>query len=607
MVRQAKRNTIQTVLFRSYSVLIATVVVIAVFVFHYYTVHILSERAIDSIRRLAAAITQQLDLEIRKMDIVSLNIGYSNLVRDNFAQYLSEASNPFLKHKYARTLVDIFMAINGPLLPVRQINLYGLDGHMIGAGFMNASIPVKLDNFPWYPKVLELDGKKYISVPYREAFFLGETYKDKYFLSLYRVYFNNFRERMGVIEVVQDCNAIFAGVEKVIDPTLRGGVKVIILNGEKEPIYPLALAREEYLPYLQHAMGALEGEGESFSFLRNPITKERELLVFGRSEYTGWLILLVQGTESIMLSATQFTRFTLIITLVALGLSFLFSFLIARRFSRPIKRIHELIRDTSLDNLGEKYLPKLDGGVDELEELNQAFRRMSVNVKKAIHGLVIAKQRENEAKMIALQSQINPHFLRNCLANISVMAEEGEVASIGIMCQNISSMLGYILSDTSWVELGTEVEYTARYLEVMKLRYGENLRYTIDIPEKMRKIRVPKLIVQPLVENAVKYGLTQEPPWFIEIKGEVIAEDVWRITVKDNGPGWSEEVVERLRRWMEETINGDAQPEEKGKGMGLLNVLTRLRVVYGEKAVFLVANDPHGGAKISVGGKIEHG
>lgn len=238
MVVQTKKDTIQNIFFRYYSVLIAIAVLSAVFFFHNYTFRVLSRGAIDFTRRLTDTVSQQLDLEIRKMDTVSLNIVYSNLVRDTFTQYLNGVSDTRSRHKHARTIADIFVAINGPLLPVQQINLYGLDGTMIGTGFVNITTQVPLQSFSWYPKVLALDGRKYLSLPYHQAPFLSETFKNEHFISLYRVYFNNFREKMGIVEVVQNYYVIFGGLKTITDTASKEGVWAIIFNQEGEPIYP---------------------------------------------------------------------------------------------------------------------------------------------------------------------------------------------------------------------------------------------------------------------------------------------------------------------------------------------------------------------------------
>ncbi len=264
--------------------------------------------------------------------------------------------------------------------------------------------------------------------------------------------------------------------------------------------------------------------------------------------------------------------------------------------------MHYIIKKTNLETLGEESLQGLNSNINELEELNQSFYRMSRELKKAVDDLVIAKQREIEAKMLALQSQINPHFLRNSLTNISIMAEEGTTEPIITMCRNISSMLYYISSDsTSLVKIETEIDYIKRYLEVIKLRYGKNLRYSINIDGKIKEVKIPKLLIQPLIENAVRYGTNIEPPWFIEVNGNII-DEAWQITVRDNGPGFSEEKIEFLKREIEMIRHIDILPDTKS--MGLLNVFARLYLSYHEKAIFKIENNKNGGATVSIGGSI---
>lgn len=596
-----KKNTIQNILFASYSTLIVIVIMSFMIFFYYYTSHILTQRAVDSIQRLSNSISKQLDLEIRKIDTVSLNIVYSNLVRDHFEKYLTEVYNTTSKYKESKTLMDIFIAISGPSLPVQQINLYSFDGKMIGAGFLNSTVTVRLNRLPWVSRVLLLDGRKYISIPYNNAFFVGDADKSRYFISLYRVYFNNFRERMGIVEVVQDYNVIFSGLEDIVKPDSED-ITTYVFNDEGHLVYPVTLNPEGYKFYFQNIKWTPETDYSGFLSIENPREKEKEIVAYTHSGYTGWSVILVQPTEKIMLSASQFTRLILFITIILLGFSLVFSFLIAKRFTEPIKKMHYIIKTTNLETLGVENFQELNSNINELEELNQAFYRMSGELKRAVDDLVIAKQREIEAKMLALQSQINPHFLRNCLTNISIMAEEGTTVPIITMCKNISSMLYYISSDSSsLVKIDTEIDYTKRYLEVIKLRYGKNLKYSINIDERIKEIRIPKLLIQPLVENAVKYGTDTEPPWLIEIKGCII-DGYWQIMVRDNGPGFSKEKLNLLEKDIEMIKHIETFPDTKS--MGLLNVFARLYLSYRDKAIFKIGNNLNGGATVLIGGSI---
>lgn len=546
----------------------------------------------DSIQRLSVSISNQLDLEVRKMDTVSINIAYSNLVRDHFANYLTGGYDPTLRYRYSKTLMDIFVAISGPLITVQQINLYDFDGNMIGAGSFNGTMQVNLDKTTWYRKVMSLEGRKYISTPYNNAFFAGDFYKDRYFISLYRVYFNNFRERAGIIETVMDYNSIFTKIEDIIRLN-SSEMRILVLNEENNLIYPISEENREYEFYLRTLENLSNGAKSRIDIIYNPDLKERELIAYTFSEYTGWKVILAQSVRLVMLPVSHFTRLVLIVLIVLIIISLLLSLIMSKRVTEPIKKLHYIIKNTELESLGLVDTPNLRSNIREIDELYGAFIKMGAKLKESMDNLLMAKQKEMESKMLALQSQINPHFLRNCLANISIMAEEGTIDPIIVMCKNISHMLHYVSSDSnSVVTLETEIEYVKRYLECIKLRYGRNLNYKIKIDERMKNIEIPKLLIQPLVENAVKYGTNVEPPWFIEVIGNII-DNQWKIEVKDNGPGFAMEELERINKKILEIKNNKSISEGDTK-MGILNVFTRLFLRYQSSLIFEIKNNPDG-------------
>lgn len=571
--------------------------------FYSYTSKIIASRVIDSIQRLSTSISNQLELEIRKMDAVSINIAYSNLVRDYFANYL-EIYDPITKYKYSKTLIDLFVTMTGPFLTVQQVNLYDFKGNMIGAGFFNGTMRFEIEKSPWFPEVVKLDGKKFISKPYNNAFFIGEAYKDRYFISLYRVYFNNFRERIGIIETVRDYNSIFTGLENIIQPN-PNGMRIFIFNERGDTVYPIPNNSAEQEIYFQILNKKISSNIQIGTIsLDNPKMKDREFLAYTRSEYTGWTVTIVQPAKTVMLPVSQFTRLVLIITLALLVLALLLSLFVSNKITDPIKRLHQNIKNTNLENLGIDKVQKIDSNIKELEEINTAFSKMRMKLKESMENLLVTKQKETEAKMLALQSQINPHFLRNCLANISIMAEEGTIEPIILMCKNISHMLSYVSTESySLVKIETELDYVRRYLECIKIRYGESLRYKIEIDDKMKEIKIPKLSIQPLVENAVKYGTDTEPPWIIEIKG-VIGDGYWKIDIRDSGPGFPEEKLKKIREKIEEIKSRGLFTEDDAIGIGIINVFSRLYLRYQDALIFNIENKAEGGALITIGGII---
>lgn len=169
------------------------------------------------------------------------------------------------------------------------------------------------------------------------------------------------------------------------------------------------------------------------------------------------------------------------------------------------------------------------------------------------------------------------------------------------MCRNLSNIMRYI-TDTSHIEitLKDEIEYTKKYLYCMKVRYQSSLNYTIDIPDELLDIPVPKLIIQPLVENALKYGTDCEPPWNIRING-ISTKDFWRIDVIDSGTGFTPQAIEKITENIRKASENPGLPELKINGLGTLNVYLRWKLICGEDIIFTYGNTPDGHGIVSIG------
>ena len=221
---------------------------------------------------------------------------------------------------------------------------------------------------------------------------------------------------------------------------------------------------------------------------------------------------------------------------------------LSRTIVRPIKHLKHIIQRLELDTLGKEKATSYPVSVNELEELYQAYQIMSDSMKDSMNQLMEAKEQEVKSRILALQTQINPHFYYNSLSSIIVLAENGETDTVIKMCRNLSNIMRYITSTASTiVTLQEEIDYVQKYLYCMKVRYQTSLNYTIDIDEKLMNEKVPKLIIQPIVENAIKYGSDCEPPWHISIKGYILS-DRWQIDVTDSGTGFTPQAIKKNKR-----------------------------------------------------------
>ncbi len=600
--------------------------IFAVF-FYYYTSTILKNRASQSHQSLCESISEKLDAEVMKMNTVSMNICYSSLIKNHFYKHLSYNINPdsesnelkVEKYYNSKELMDIFMAIIGPSQTVSQINLYDFNGEMIGAGISNTTTKISLAKKSWYQKVLLKNGDKYISAPHSDNLLarvrggvedsvyvsLGVDDDSKY-ISLCRELFDRNWMKQGIVEVEQDCDTIFQGLDELANQE-SGKKSIYVFNNEGALLFPYNRRIDRHCYDYLKVAPSYNTKAISTT-VQNPINHTREIVTYTNSDYTGWKILIVESQQLVLAPVVTFTKIVVFGCIGLLLLTLLISFVLAKKVTTPIQHIHRAIKKLDLKMLFAQTQPKLTSDLNELEELNIAFQNMSVKLKQSMDALLLSQSQEMQSKMLALQSQMNPHFLYNTLATVIIMAEENMRESVITMCKNVSHMLRYISSHKSpLVKMNAEIEYTQKYLECMKFRHRNNLSYSIRIDPQIHEIFIPKLVIQPLVENALKHGTKNEPPWRIEVKAFFVENDLndhhdWRVTVQDNGPGFTKNEIASIHRKIREINENGLLPSLELDGMGLLNIYTRLKLIYKEQMLFQISNPDEGGAIITIGG-----
>lgn len=578
------RKHIQTIhiqLFLYYSIFILFLITVIVGGFYFYISTDLKERAYESLYETTLRIQEQVDNEIRIMNDISIRIFYSNLIKDRFEIYLSESS-PSEGFTNQLILRDIFMAIMGPMQPVFQINLYDLTGEVIGAGYFNSVTRVNLKDISWLEKTRSAEGAKIITAPpYNKNKF------NKPVISLCRVFYDNFNIESGYIEVIQEYETVFKGpLSENSDPD------IYIYNEEGILLFP------ENSRGVSNPDQILAGENT----VRNPDSGEDEIAVASLSEYNNWIVIAVISKNKLLLNLRLITRSILIILLIALSASLLISYFLSRRITQPINQIHQTIKEINLETLSPTALLPLNSGFNELEELQQAFNKMNIRLKQSMEETLILKTQELQARMLALQAQMNPHFLYNTISNISIMAEENSTDEIIHICEELSSMLRYVSgNDQTPTTLKQEIDHMLNYLRLMKYRYLEKIEFTVDIPESMFSIVIGKLMIQPLVENALKYGTNIDPPWKIFVRGR-IEQNLWILEIQDNGHGFESHTLDKLRGQINDPELKLIIPSLQLEGMGILNIAARLQLLYGSNAIMKLQNLSQGGASITLGG-----
>lgn len=243
--------------------------------------------------------------------------------------------------------------------------------------------------------------------------------------------------------------------------------------------------------------------------------------------------------------------------------------LIGKRVSKPILQLSDNVSKIAIP--GEKLI-QVKGGTNEIEKLEESFSQMLARLSEA-------SEREKKAYALALQAQMNPHFLCNSLAVIGAQGlDEGSERVYG-MCAELSDMLRYVAAyESVTVKLSEECTHTRNYLSLMKARYEEYFDYTMEIDDELLDMRVPKLFIQPLAENCFMHGFKKtEPPWRIDISMHG-SQSAWELRIKDNGIGISREKAAEILKKADESC--EHMTTGSIGGLGMINTIVRLRITH---------------------------
>jgi two-component system sensor histidine kinase YesM len=294
-----------------------------------------------------------------------------------------------------------------------------------------------------------------------------------------------------------------------------------------------------------------------------------------------------------------------LICLVALMGSFVYIYFSTRRLMRPLRTLQEAMDQTALDNLDGRVAPH---SVDELKSLSESYSRLCERLGGAMDDKMRAQRLELEARLDALQAQIDPHFLYNTLNVIMNRALQTGDEEILVLCEGIADMLRYSTStEKRLATLGEEKKHLETYLTLMQKRFRHRLSYAVDIPEEMLKLKLPKMTLQPLAENAIQHGFAHKGGQMqVEVRVR-IESDCWRVTVSDNGEGFGEEVMRELTAKLEAVRSGAFRPGAEGMsigGMGLINTYARLHFYFGPECRMILTNE-ESGARVEIVAPLE--
>lgn len=473
-----------------------------------------------------------------------------------------------------------------------SIAVFSAEGDLIAASPM---APLKNSVSPereeWFCSAMDRIENLHFSTPHVQNLFEDPDYRYRWVVSLSR-----FVEltRGGAIEGgVLLVDMSFSGIEQIckdVELSDSGGYLYliddsgeIIYHPRQQLIYA-GLLEENNLDAASYADGV---HSETFQGQRRQVAVKTV-------GYTGWKLVGVVPAENLWSNYGQLVLFFLFIVLFSVFLLVFVNLRLSEWITAPVKKLDRAVKELEA---GKEQVDFDVGGPYEVEHLSHSVRSMVSTLRHLMDDVVRQEEEKRRSELDVLQSQINPHFLYNTLDSVVWMTENGRTDEATVMLTALARFFRISLSrGSNIIPIADELEHARHYLTIQKMRYKNKFSTTIEARDGVEKLYTIKLIVQPILENAIYHGMAYaDGDGEITILARRDGDDVI-IDVTDNGPGMPEEVVERLLDPREQK----AAPSKGGSGIGFRNVHQRIRLTFGEPYGLTIRSEPDAGTTVRI-------
>jgi sensor histidine kinase YesM len=355
--------------------------------------------------------------------------------------------------------------------------------------------------------------------------------------------------------------------------------------------------------FLFNNASKLQSEAELQEFTSAVEFLKEKKLYYSVSEmeyHPGWKIMVIGDVQKLESKFKPFNNSFVIVIIFGVAGLFCAYFLVMWWFTIPLVKLTKGIRKVGTGDFEYRLDMRRQ---DEFGKVADEFNRMSGTIKNLIQEVNLTNEKKRNSDFQVLLSQVNPHFLYNTLNSIDMMVEVDQKKDVHRALEILVSLLKYGLDKKTQLRtLKDEFDYIIKYIEILKIRYGSRFEYNIAFPEELENVKLLKLLLQPLVENAIFHGLHP----LKEGRGNLNVR-AWRddttlfIEVCDNGVGIPEEQLKRLLENPADCLaNGDGVSSGKGTGIGIVNVHERIQLYYGRGYGLDIKSEENAGTCVTV-------
>ena len=586
-----KRNSIKASMILNFMSLIAIIVVFLSVASVQNTINETESLAINYTARLLSEVNSSIDSYIDNMKSMGGVVVENGDVKELMALLYKSDHEPLSREEQElcdemeNRAAELMDTVAKTRSDITNIALLSVGGDVILSDVdKNVNIYSDYQQADWYLEALK-NADEVISPSHVQNLIEGEY---KWVISISkRIVDPGTREVVGVMLI--DLN--YRSIERIFEDVQMGkGGYIYLIDAENNFIFhPQQQLINAGLRY-EYTGEIFEGTEDRYVRFKD----KNRIYMLDDSDVTGWSAIGVVNTTEIISNRGYINAYYIVLAVISIVFAALSAIIISTNITGPIKNLESVMHRVEEGDLNVRAEIESD---NEIGHVSKTFNSMVNRVKLLMESEISKEEAKRKSEILALQAQINPHFLYNTLETIIWMSAKGKNDEVVQVTSALAQLFRSSISrDESLVRLAVEIEHVESYLTIQKMRYKDKLHYSIDISEEMGSLMVPKLILQPIVENAIYHGLKP-----LSKGGDVMISAKRRrgelvITVEDSGVGMSTEKMESI-----------LQSEESDSiGIGVQNVNDRIKLVFGERYGLEYYKGEKSGTKVKIRLPIVH-
>lgn len=556
-------NSIQSVIFAMVSMLLLGAVAIVTVISMNYT----RTSVFDNSSLYTQTIIQQMNQNIDSYIDYMENISYLVSSNEDVQSYLfGEETDPEARGR----ILNQFKTILDSRNDILNLGIIGENGRMLINNAQRLTNPdLDIHTQEWYTNALEGSASSYLSSSHVQHIISGER---PWVITLSRGIRNKSSKSENQKEGVFFIDLNYSAISELCNQSMVGNQGyAFILDADGNIVYH---------PQQQQLYNELQTENISLIMGTDKDTvlsgkgSAEKLYSISRSEKTGWTVVDCVRVEELLRKSNKAQSLYVLVAMGLMIVALFFSRFISRSITQPIQQLCD-----SMARVQEGDFSVSDVVVDsknEIGSLTKSFNVMTHRIQDLMEQNIREQEAKRKSELKALQSQINPHFLYNTLDSIIWMAEGKKNEEVVLMTASLARLLRQSISnEDEVVSIGQEVEYARGYLTIQKMRYKDKMEFQIDVDPSILHIPLIKLVLQPVIENAIYHGLKYK-----ESKGLLMVKGFRKngnavLQVIDNGVGMDQETLDHI--YEKHKVN------YQSNGVGVYNVQKRLQLYYGSE------------------------